>query len=363
MRSALPKVAHPLAGLPLLAHVIAAARGAGVDDCVVVVSDGPEADAVREAAGAGVRFAVQSEALGTGHAVACAREAAGDAGYVLIMNGDVPLVLSQSLARLMSAVTAAVSAPDVALLTAEVPLESYGFLDLDGDRITRIIETKTADEIDRTALRHINSGQYAVRAGWLWSRLDRIEPAPNGERYLTALAAMAYEEGNPATAVLAADASEVRGINDRIQLAEAEAIMRDRIRRRHMLAGVTIADPASTFIDAGVEIGGDTTIHANTHLLGRTTVGANSEIGPAAYIRDSAVGDRCAVRMSTIEESTIENGVDVGPYSHLRPGSHVGEGSHIGNFAEVKGSRLGRRVKMGHFSYIGDADVGDDVNI
>ena len=363
MRSALPKVAHPLAGRPLVRHVIEAAREAGVDDCVVVVGSGPEADAVREAAGPDVRFAVQPQALGTGNAVESARDSAGDADFLLIMNGDVPLVLPETLGRLMAAVERTDSAPDLALLTASVPVEAYGYLELTGDRVTRIVETKDSDGVDRDALRHINAGQYAARASWLWSHLPKIDPAPNGERYLTHLASMAHDEGNAAVAVEASDPIEVRGINDRIQLAEAEVSMRDRIRRRHMLAGVTIVDPASTFIDAAVGIGSDTTIQPNTHLQGGTSIGANCNIGPGTLIRDSSIGDACEIRFSVVEESTVESHVDIGPYSHLRPGSHLCERVHIGNFAEIKASRLGRGTRMGHFSYIGDATVGDGVNI
>jgi bifunctional UDP-N-acetylglucosamine pyrophosphorylase/glucosamine-1-phosphate N-acetyltransferase len=368
MRSRLPKVAHAIAGRPIVRHVIESARAAGVDECVVVVGGGAGADAVRLAAGDGVRFAVQHELLGTGDAVARARDAAGGAEFVLILNGDVPLVLPSTLRRLMAAVdpddakNAAV--PDLALLTAAAPVEAYGVLDITADmRITSINETKGSEGIDRTEVRYINAGQYAVRASWLWPRLDRIAPVANGERYLTALAVMAHDEGNPGIAVEAEEAAEVRGINDRVQLAEAEGAMRERIRRAHMLNGVTMRDPASTFIDAGVTIGQDTVIEANTHMVGVTSVGAECVIGPGTVIRDSEVGDRCAVRQSSIEESTLEDDIDMGPFSHLRPRTHVCAGVHIGNFAEVKGSRLGRGTKMGHFSYIGDADVGEDVNI
>jgi bifunctional UDP-N-acetylglucosamine pyrophosphorylase/glucosamine-1-phosphate N-acetyltransferase len=382
MRSRVPKVAHPLAGRPIVRHVIAAAKAAGVEDCVVVVSPDTSADAVRAAAGDGVRFAVQDQPLGTGHAVACAREAAGSAEYVLILNGDVPLVLPSTLRRLMAAVvephgaapdvsfvpepsvaTTAAAPIDLALLTAKVPVEAYGYIELVGDRVAEIVETKEAGGIDPRELRQINAGQYAARASWLWAHVETIAPAPNGERYLTALAAMAHGEGNGAVAVQAGSPDEVRGINDRVQLAEAEATIRDRIRRTHMLAGVTIVDPPSTFIDTDVCIAADTTIEPNTHLQGATTIGAGCTIGPGALIRDSTLGDECVVRSSTIEESTLESHVDVGPYSHLRPGSYLCDGVHIGNFAEVKSSRLGRGSKMGHFSYIGDATVGEDVNI
>ena len=383
MQSRLAKVAHPLAGRPIVRHVIECARAAGVDDCVVDVGAGPDADAVRAAAGDDVRFVVQAEPLGTGDAVACAREATAAADHVLILNGDVPLVLPSSLRRLMRALsepdadttapvgfvplsseaTTSAAIPDLALLTARVPVEAYGVLELAGHHVTRIVETKGAEGVDRADVRYINSGQYAVRASWLWSRLDRIAPAPNGERYLTLLAAMAHDEGNPGVAVEAEDPAEVRGINDRIQLAEAEATLRRRILRAHMLNGVTVIDPPSTYIDAGVTVGADTTIAPQTHLLGRTAIGANCQIGPGTLIRDSTIGDRCEVRFSMVEESTLENDIDVGPYSHLRPGSYISEGVHIGNFAEVKASRLGKRTKMGHFSYLGDAQVGDDVNI
>ena len=364
MRSTLPKVAHPLAGKPIVRHVIAAAGAAGSHDCSGVGGPDTAADAVRAAAGEGVRFAVQAEPLGTGHAVEAARAAAGDAGFILIMNGDVPLVLPDTIRRLMASVAEAAGAPpDVSLLTAHVPVEAYGFLDLDGDRVSAIHETKDATEIDRGALRHINSGQYAVRAEWLWPHVARIVPAPGGERYRTQRPPLAGAEGNPAGAGDAAEAAEVRGINDRVQLAEAEATVRDRIRRGHMLAGVTIVDPPSTFIDAGVTIDPDTTIGPNTHIEGRSSIGASCVIGPGSHIRDSRVGDRCVVRYSMVEESTLESDVDMGPYSHLRPRSYICHGVHIGNFAEVKASRLGRNSKMGHFSYIGDAEVGEDVNI
>jgi bifunctional UDP-N-acetylglucosamine pyrophosphorylase / glucosamine-1-phosphate N-acetyltransferase len=362
MRSTLPKVAHPIAGRPLVRHVVEAAGEAGVADCIVVVGSGPEAAAVREAAGGGVRFAVQPQPLGTGDAVACAREAAGDAEFVLIMNGDVPLVLPATLRRLMDAVERDGS-QQAALLTARVPVEAYGYVELSGNRVTRIVETKDTDGVDRGALRHINAGQYAARASWLWPHLSKIPPAPNGERYLTHLASMAHDEGAPAVAVEAADPVEVRGINDRIQLAEAEAAMRDRIRRRHMLAGVTIVDPPSTFIDAAVVIAPDTTIEPNTHLQGVTSIGAHCTIGPGTLIRDSSIGDACEIRFSMVEESAFESHVDIGPYSHVRPGSHICEGVHIGNYAEIKASRLGSGTRMGHFSYIGDATVGDGVNI
>jgi bifunctional UDP-N-acetylglucosamine pyrophosphorylase/glucosamine-1-phosphate N-acetyltransferase len=362
MRSRLPKVAHPIAGRPVVRHVIEAARSAGLARCVVVVGAGPEADHVRAAAGDGVTFAVQREQLGTAHAVECARDAVADAEYVLILNGDVPLVLPETLTHLVEAVDRGGS--NLAVLTARVPVEAYGILDVTDDmRVRAIVETKGSEGIDRAERSFINGGQYAARASWLWPLLARIPPSPGGERYLTSLAGSAYEEGDPAVAIVAEDPEEVRGINDRTQLAEAETAMRARIKRAHMVAGVTIADPQSTYIDAGVTIGMDTRIEPNTHLTGETHIGEECVIGPQTVIVDSTIGSRCVVRGSTIEGSTLEDGVDMGPYSHLRPGAYLCTGVHIGNFAEVKASRLGARTRMGHFSYVGDADVGEDVNI
>jgi bifunctional UDP-N-acetylglucosamine pyrophosphorylase/glucosamine-1-phosphate N-acetyltransferase len=361
MRSSVPKVAHALAGRAVVRHVVECARAAGAADVVVVVGAAEQAGAVRAAAGEGARFAVQDQQLGTAHAVECAREACADAGFILVLNGDVPLVLPQTLRRLMQRVEAGDA--ELAVLTARVPVEEYGVLEIDSGRAVRIIETKAMEGVDRAEPQYINSGQYAVRAEWLWERLPRIAPAPGGERYLTQLAELASGEGIPAAVVEAEDPDEVRGINDRVQLAEAEAVLRARILRAHMLAGVTVVDPASTFVDAGVQVGADTVLEPQTHLRGETAVGGRCTIGPAAVVLDSTIGDGCHVRQSTVEGSTLEADVEMGPFSHLRPGSYICTGVHIGNFAEVKGSRLGARTKMGHFSYIGDADVGADVNI
>jgi bifunctional UDP-N-acetylglucosamine pyrophosphorylase/glucosamine-1-phosphate N-acetyltransferase len=372
MRSALPKVAHPIAGRAIVRHVVEAAHAAGVEACVVVVGTGPEADAVRAAAGQGVTFAVQAKMDGTGGAVAAARSAAGDTDCVLILNGDVPLVEAATLRRLMAAIDAGAPggsnegvgpAPALALLTAEVPVEAYGYVEMEGGRVARVVETKEDAGFDRAAVRAINSGQYAARALWLWPHVDAIPVEANGERYLTHLAAMAHGEGNGAVAIAAADPAEVRGINDRVQLAEAEALMRARILREHMLAGVTIVDPATTYIDAGVTIGQDTRVEPGTHIRGESAIGRDCEIGPNTEIRDARIGHRCVVRYSTIEESELENGVQMGPYCHVRPGCHIEAGVHLGNYAEVKASRLGAGTKMGHFSYVGDADVGEGVNI
>ena len=359
MRSSLPKVLHPLAGRPMVRYVVDAAREAGFGRCVVVV--GPDG-AVRESLGEGVEYAVQSEPLGTGHALAQAQEPAADAEQLVVLNGDVPLITPETLVRL--ARTHQEQSADLTFLTARVEeAGQYGCVQRDREgRVTAVVEAPERGGATE-GLAEINAGQYCFRAAWLWPRLTAIPRSSGGEYYLTSLVSIAVQEGAALLAVDAADADEVCGINDRAQLAEAEALLRQRINRGHMLTGVSLVDPATTYLDADVTIGRDTVIEPNTYLRGATVVGEACRIGPGSILRDAKVDDRCSIVASTLEEATLDEDVEVGPYSHLRPGAYLCAGLHVGNFAEVKNARLGRGVKMGHFSYIGDADVGDETNI
>ncbi|HWO94365.1 MAG TPA: bifunctional UDP-N-acetylglucosamine diphosphorylase/glucosamine-1-phosphate N-acetyltransferase GlmU, partial [Dehalococcoidia bacterium] len=230
-------------------------------------------------------------------------------------------------------------------------------------RIAAIREEHDASEAER-AIREVNAGVYCFDARWLWQSLPNVEPAPNGELYLTALVERAAAEGRKIEVVLAADWEESIGVNDREQLARAEAVYRRRMLRTLMVdCGVTIIDPATTYIDAGVEIAPDTTIEPNTHIRGHTRIGSGCTIGPNAMLRDARIGEGCRVFASCLEDCELEDGVDVGPYSHVRPGAHLEAGVHVGNYVEVKASRIGRDSKIGHFSYIGDALLGANVNI
>jgi bifunctional UDP-N-acetylglucosamine pyrophosphorylase/glucosamine-1-phosphate N-acetyltransferase len=201
------------------------------------------------------------------------------------------------------------------------------------------------------------------RDEWLWPNLARIERRPKGEYYLTDLAAIAREQGEPVAALSVAESLEVIGLDHRLKLAQAEAEMRRRINERWMLAGVTLVHPEATYIEAGVEIGADTVIWPNTLLQGQTRIGHGCTLGPGSVIRDSRIGDGCRVEMSMVEQAVMEEGSDVGPFGHLRKGAHLGPGAHVGNFGELKNSYLGPGAKMGHFSYLGDATVGAEANI
>ena len=361
MRSSRQKVLHPLAGRPMVRYVLDASRAAGVHRCVVVVA--PDAEDVREALGDAVDYVVQAEPLGSGHALAQAQQAAGEDGQILVLNGDAPLITSETLSRLVRSHEE--RAADLTLLTAQVEeLGGYGQVQRDAEgRVTSVVEASERNGKLTNPSAEINAGQYCFRAQWLWPRLSALPRSNNGEYYLTSLIATAVQEQAVLLPVSAADADEVRGVNDRLQLAEAETILRGRINRGHMLAGVSLIDPATTYIDADATIGRDTQIEPNTHVRGATSIGESCQIGPNAVLLDTIVGDRCRLDASTIERSTLEQEVEVGPYSHLRPGAYLCAGVHIGNFVEVKNARIGRGVKIGHMSYIGDAEIGDETNI
>ncbi len=364
MRSKTPKALQPLVGKPMVRYVLDAALSAlpkrGPKRCVVVVGHG--AAQVKAALGDAVEYAHQAKQLGTGHALAQAKSLAKDASHILVLNADIPLISSDTIAGLIARHVS--EEPALTFLTANVE-DARGLGRVQRDkkgRVTGVIEEADADQSAR-ATTEVNVGVYCFRGDWLWPHLARVSKSAAGEYYLTDLISMAIGEGAPVMAMPTEDQNEGMGINDRVQLAQADGILRDRIRKLHMLGGVTLVDPASVYIDADVVIGQDSTIYPNTMLLGQTRIGQDCAIGPNSQIVDSRLGAGCRVSSSVIKEATLEDSVDVGPFSHIRSGSYICQGVHIGNYAEVKNSRLGRNTKMGHFSYIGDADVGDDVNI
>jgi len=361
MKSDRPKVLHPVAGEPMIGHVVAAARALEPARLAVVIGHGE--DEVRRALGDEVLYVSQPEPLGTGHAVAQARAAvAGSAETVMVLYGDTPLITPGLLRGLLDGHQAA--RPALTLLTAHLE-NPYGYgrvLRGASGQVVGVVEEAVASPEQR-AITEINTGLYCFDDAWVWDRLERLPLSAKGEYYLTDVVALAVAEGAKVEAVTTEDPFSVLGINTRAQLAQAEAIMRQRIRGRWMEEGVTLMDPDSAWIDAGVTIGRDTVILPNTFLQGRTRVGRDCVIGPNTLIRDSTLGDRCQVRFSVIEEAVLEDEVDVGPFGHLRKGAHLARGVHMGNFGEVKNSYVGPGTKMGHFSYLGDAQVGANVNI
>jgi bifunctional UDP-N-acetylglucosamine pyrophosphorylase/glucosamine-1-phosphate N-acetyltransferase len=365
MKSDLPKVLHPLAGRPMLEYVLDAARALEPAALVVVVGEG--AGQVQRALGDDITYARQAEQLGTGHAVQQARDAvAGRADTVLVLYGDTPLIHPGTLRRMVAEHEATGAVATILTFRPADPT-GYGRIVRHGHtgRVEAIVEDKQATPEQRT-IDEVNSGLLCFRDDWLWSCLNHLERQPGGEYYLTDLIGIAGN-GGPAGGLVAAlqasDPLEAMGIDHRAKLARAAAELQRRINERWMLAGVTMIDPKTTYVDAGVEIAPDTVILPNTMLEGATRIGRDCTIGPGSIVRDSTIGDGCRVEMSVVEHAVMEAGSDVGPFGHLRKGAHLGEGTHMGNFGEVKNSYLGPGAKMGHFSYLGDATVGAGANI
>ena len=360
MRSRRPKALHEVAGRPMLLLLLDALEGAGCDRSVVVVADADDAVA-RTAREAGALVAVQREPRGTADAALSAAEAVGEASRVLIAHGDLPLLTPGSLAGLANAHREAQAT--LSLLTVEVEDPTgYGRIVRSGGSVSAIVEEADADASTR-AIREINVGVYAAEAAWLWPALASLAPSAGGEVYLPDAVRAAIDAGRTVLACPLADASEAQQVNTRSQLAAAEAALRARVREALMACGVTIVDPSATWIDAGVEVGEDTTLLPGVHLLGATAVGRDCRIGPNAVLHDTRIGERCVIGGSTLEGATLADDVHVGPYCHIRPDSTIEAGARLGNYAEVKASRIGAGSRVGHFSYVGDADVGEDVNI
>lgn len=361
MRSELPKVLHPLGGRPLVRHALDALTDLTGQTPVVVVGHG--AEAVQTAVGAAARFVVQAEQLGTGHAVMqAAALLEGQTDLVLVAQADMPLITAATYEKLLAAQQANPGPFSMLTVLADDPRGFGRILRNSDGSVQAIVEDHEATDEQR-AIRELNVGGYCFRAEWLWAALKQIPLSAKGEYYLTDLVKIANAEGQRVQALIMEDAEETIGINSRVHLAEAESALRRRINRVWMEAGVTLIDPATTYIEPGVQIGADTVLHPNTILRGGTVIGARCEVGPNTLVQDSTVGDDCKLFMSVVEHARLENHVDVGPYAHLRKGAHLGDGVHMGNFGEVKNSYLAAGAKMGHFSYIGDATIGKDVNI
>jgi bifunctional UDP-N-acetylglucosamine pyrophosphorylase / glucosamine-1-phosphate N-acetyltransferase len=361
MRSTLPKVLHRVAGRPMIDHLIGSVRETGIERVVVVVGHG--GDLVKAALPEGVETVSQREQLGTAHATACGLAVLGDIwrGDVVVCYGDCPLLTDDVFRRLVEVRRQSGAAIALAASTVADP-SGYGRVVIDSEgRVRAVVEDAAAtDEQHRIQL--INAGVYCFDGGWLVASLPRVTRSKSGEYFLTDLIAMAVGDDHLVQSVDTAVELTI-GVNDRVQLAEADRLIRDRIRRRLMLAGVTLIDPATTYVDAGVVVGQDTIIYPGTILEGTTLVGVGCRIGPRAHIVDSSIGDEVVVDAAVVEHSEVAAGARVGPFCHLRPGARLLAGAELGNYAEVKNATIGAGTKMHHFSYIGDADVGEGVNV
>ncbi len=371
MRSTLPKVLHQVAGLPLIAYVLNAVEtipsacafspglaSPSADRPIVVL--GYRAEQVEATLGDRCLYAIQAEPLGTGHAVLSAQQAVDalrpQPQAVLVCYGDTPLISNEILARILTEHFK--HQATITFLTAITDLPSdFGRITRDSQgQVREIVEVKRATE-EQKLIREVNSGVYCFDRGWLWPALHSLPRNPSGEYYLTDLVAIASLQQRTIITV-SGSLDETVGVNDRVQLADVEQLL-----EHHMYNGVTIIDPATTYIGAEVEIGMDTIILPGTIITGKSSIGSHCRIGPGTTIDQSTIGDRCIVRNSVLEETTFEDGVSIGPFSHCRPGAYLAHNVRMGNFGEVKNSYIGSETDIHHFSYIGDATLGEHVNI
>src|SRR5215208_5938141 len=371
MRSDTPKVLHTLAGRSMLAHALHAVAKVAPRHLVVVVGKdrdqvAPAVERMADDLGRSIDIAVQEQQLGTGHAVGCGLSALPDdfAGIVVVTSGDVPLLDADTLTDLIATHSAAPAAATVLTTTLADPT-GYGRILRDGSGrdLLGIVEQADASP-SQQAIREVNAGVYAFDIAALRSALSRLRSDnAQQELYLTDVIAIVRSDGDIVRAQHVDDSALVAGVNDRVQLAELGAQLNRRIVAAHQRAGVTIVDPATTWIDVDVTIGRDTVIHPGTQLLGATRIGGRCQIGPDTTLTDVVVGDQAAVVRTHGGQSTIGDGAAVGPFAYLRPGTVLGADGKLGAFVETKNSTIGTGTKVPHLTYVGDADIGEHSNI
>lgn len=362
MKSERAKVLHEIAGQPLLFYPLFAAKEAGFEKIAIVVGhQGEEVEAA--VSGMSIDCVWQKEQLGTGHALLCAGETLkGFHGDLLLLCGDVPLLTAETISQLLALHRQEAAA--VTVLTADLPNpKGYGRIVRAGENVTAIVEEKDATDTERSIC-EINTGTYVFDAEFVFSVLPQLgKENAQGEYYLTDVVAAAVAAGRKSRALCLADPNEALGINDRVQLAEASRLMRQRINLRLMLAGVTLVDPETTYVDADVEIGTDSLLQPGVFLHGRTKIGSNCLIETGVQVDSSQIADHVHLKNgSVIEESLIGTNCKIGPMAHLRPGTELLGGNKIGNFVETKKARLEENSQASHLTYIGDAEVGKNVN-
>jgi bifunctional UDP-N-acetylglucosamine pyrophosphorylase / glucosamine-1-phosphate N-acetyltransferase len=361
MHSELPKVLHPVCGKPMVQWVIDSARGAGAGEIVCITRPG---DGVEEGLPDEVAVARQTEGEGTGSAVLAARDRLESAGTVVVLSGDHPLVSKELVEKLVEAHRSERAAATI-LTTSELDPAGYGRIVRGADgAIERIVETKYPEKVppDQLEIREINIGTYAFEGPDLMAALDQLEPV-GGEVQLTDTFPVFVAQGARVAAHETRDVLGAIGVNSRVGLMEVERVAQQRLIEEHALAGVTFVSPLTTSVDAGVEIGEDTTIGPGVTLKGATRVGRGCELGPHTTLIDTRLGDRVTAPHSYLLECEVRDEATIGPFAYLRPGTVVHEGAKIGTFVEVKNSEIGRGAKVPHLSYIGDADVGEESNL
>lgn len=362
MQSSKHKVLHELNGLSMVEHVIRVLKQANVDRIVTIV--GYQAENVQNVLGDSSEYAYQEEQLGTGHAVQQAEDLIGSqAGHTLVVSGDTPLLTPQTLKAVFDLHEQSQAKATILTAFAQDPTGYGRVIRQDDDTVSHIVEQKDANTQEQ-AVQEINTGTYIFDNEALFEALKSVDNQnAQGEYYLPDVIKILKAQGEIISAYMMQDMTEAIGINDRVALSEATAILTKRINTMHMRNGVTIVNPGSTYIEVDVTIEPDTILEGNVTLKGQTTIGESCFISSGTEIVDSTIGDRVIIRQSVIESSIVGNGSDLGPFAHLRPHAELKENVHIGNFVEVKKSTLGKGTKAGHLSYIGDAQLGENINV
>ncbi len=365
MRSATPKVLHPLCGRTLLGHVVAAARALEPEHLVVVVGHAREQVTAHLAEIApDAVTAHQTELLGTGNAVRRALEVVPDvAGTVVVLNGDAPLLTADTLKALVGLHTSAGNAATVLSATVPDPHGLGRIVRDDGGHLAAIVEQRDATP-GQLAITEINSGMFAFDGALLRTALKRLTTDnAQGQEYLTDVVALLRGEGHPVDALAAADHRETLGCNDRVELSRLRALLRDRLVEGWMRDGVTVIDPDTVWIDVDVTLGRDAVIHPNVQLHGATSIGAGAEVGPDSTLTDTVVGEGARIVRAHCDGAQVGPGAGVGPYAYLRPGTVLAANAKVGTYVEVKNSEIGEGSKVPHLSYVGDATIGEHTNI
>ena len=361
MKSDLPKVLHKVAGISMLEHVFRSVSAIDPEKTVTVV--GHKAELVEQVLAGQTDFVRQTEQLGTGHAVMMAEPVLENlTGQTLVIAGDTPLITGESLKNLIDF---HINHKNVAtILTAEAdnPFGYGRIVRNQHEEVLKIVEQKDASDFEQQ-IKEINTGTYVFDNARLFEALKNINTNnAQGEYYITDVIGIFRENGEKVGAYTLKDFDESLGVNDRVALATAESVMRSRINQQHMVNGVSFVNPHATYIDVDVEIAPEVQVEANVTLKGQTKIGAETILTNGTYIVDSVIGERTVITNSMIEESIVADGVTVGPYAHIRPGSSLAKDVHVGNFVEVKESSIGENTKAGHLTYIGNSEVGANVN-
>ncbi|MDT2831757.1 bifunctional UDP-N-acetylglucosamine diphosphorylase/glucosamine-1-phosphate N-acetyltransferase GlmU [Vagococcus carniphilus] len=362
MKSSLYKVLHPVAGKPMVEHVIEQVEAINVDEIVTIVGFG--AEMVKDHLGERSKYALQTEQLGTGHAVLATADLLKDKkGTTLVICGDTPLLTSDTLDKLVKH-HEETNAKATILSAIARDASGYGrIVRNDNNLVEKIVEHKDASEAE-LLINEFNTGTYCFDNEFLFEALTKVgNDNAQGEYYLPDVISILKEQGEIVTAFVMDSEDESMGVNDRVALAKASQLMNARINEAHMKNGVTFVDPSNTYIESDVVIGHNTLIEPGVVLRGKTVIGDNCYISANSDIKDSVLGNHVKVHSSNIKESTIRDGADVGPYAHIRPNSDIHENAHIGNFVEIKKATIGKESKVGHLTYVGDATLGKDINV